>query len=81
MVCASCGDALRYVGGPFDRWIHLGLPIAEAWTHEARPVESGSAGDPGTSGAPVPARPHPPTLSGGATAPLTFEQDEPGPDA
>jgi hypothetical protein len=77
VICERCGDALSYVGGPFNRWIHLRLPIAQAWTHEARPVEAGSGGTTGAAGAPVPARPRPPTLSGGAVADLTFNEDEP----
>jgi hypothetical protein len=75
--CERCGDSLTYVTAPFNRWIHLSLPIAQAWTHEPRPVEAGSGGAPGAAGAPVPARPHPPTLSGGAAAELTFGEDEP----
>ena len=76
-VCAGCGDALSYVGAPFNRWIHLRLPIAQAWTHEARPVEAGSGDSSASAGAPVPARPRPPTLSGGASADLTFDEDGP----
>ncbi len=81
MICGQCGDSLRYVGSPFNRWIHLRLPIAKAWTHEARPVEPGSADSPGASGARVPSRPFPPTLSGAAAADLTFREEEPPPDA
>ena len=40
-------------------------------------VEVGPADNPGTSGAPVAARPYPPTLSGAAAAELTFGEDEP----
>ena len=40
-------------------------------------VEVGPAESPGTSGAPVPAWPYPPTLSGAAAATLTFRDDEP----
>lgn len=40
-------------------------------------VEVGSADNPGTAGAPVPARPHLPTLSGAAAAELIFREDEP----
>ena len=40
-------------------------------------VEAGSAGDPGNAGAPVPAWPYRPTLSGAAAAPLKFRGDEP----
>jgi hypothetical protein len=35
------------------------------------------ASPPNTSGAPVPAWPYPPTLSGAAAVPLTFRADEP----
>jgi len=72
--CRHCGDRLSWFD---DRWIHLTVPIAKAWTHRAEPVEAGSGDDPGGAGAPVPARPYPPTLSSGARAPLSFEQDEP----
>jgi hypothetical protein len=78
IICRRCGDRLSLVD---DRWIHIGLPIAEAWTHPVQPVEAGSADDPGGAGAAVPARPYPPTLSSGAAAALTFEQDEPPTDA
>ena len=74
VICRHCRDRLSLVG---DRWIHLGLPIAEAWTHPVQPVEAGTADDPGGAGAAVPARPHPPTLSSGAAAALTFEEDDP----
>jgi len=77
LVCARCGDELSYVGVPFNRWIHLRLPIAKAWTHQPQPIEPGSAGDPGTAGAPVPAHPFPPTLSSAAAAELVFDEDEP----
>jgi hypothetical protein len=40
-------------------------------------VEVGPAHDPGTAGAPVPARPYPPTLSGAAAADLSFRDDVP----
>ena len=40
-------------------------------------VEAGPATDPGESGAPVPAWPYRPTLSGSAAAALTFRDDEP----
>lgn len=40
-------------------------------------VEAGPADEPGTAGAPVPARPYPPTLFGGAAAELEFREDEP----
>lgn len=40
-------------------------------------VEVGPADNPGPAGAPVPARPHPPTLSGAAAADLAFREDEP----
>lgn len=40
-------------------------------------VEAGPADSPGTAGAPVPARPYPPTLSGAAAADLSFREDEP----
>ena len=40
-------------------------------------VEVGSADNPGTAGAPVPARPYPPTLPGAAAAELTYREDEP----
>ncbi len=40
-------------------------------------VEAGPADEPGTAGAPVPARPYPPTLSDAAAAPLMFGDDEP----
>ena len=43
-------------------------------------VEAGPSADPGTSGAPVPARPHRPTLSGAAAAELTFREEEPPTD-
>jgi hypothetical protein len=39
------------------------------------------ASPPDTSGAPVPARPYPPTLSGAAAAMLTFWDEEPPTDA
>jgi len=74
IICRRCGDRLSLVD---DRWIHIGIPIAKAWTHPVQPVEAGSADDPGGAGAAVPARPYPPTLSSGAAAALTFEQDEP----
>lgn len=69
-ICRRCRDRLSLVD---DYWIHLGLPIAEAWTFQVEPVEAGSADDPSSAGAPVPARPHPPQLSSGAAAALTFE--------
>src|SRR2546428_10627735 len=74
IICRRCGDRLSLVD---DRWIHIGIPIAKAWTHPVQPVEAGSADDPGGAGAAVPARPYPPTLSSGAAAALTVEQDEP----
>jgi hypothetical protein len=40
-------------------------------------VEAGPSTDPGGSGAPVPARPYPPTLSGAAAVALEFAEDEP----
>jgi len=40
-------------------------------------VEVGSSDNPGTAGAPVPARPYPPTLSGAAAADLSFREDDP----
>jgi hypothetical protein len=40
-------------------------------------VEVGPADNPGTAGAPVPARPYPPTLSGAAAAELSFREDDP----
>jgi hypothetical protein len=40
-------------------------------------VEVGSADSPGAAGAPVPARPYPPTLSGAAAADVPFREDEP----
>jgi hypothetical protein len=40
-------------------------------------VEAGPADDPGAAGAPVPARPYRPTLSGAAAAELTFRDDNP----
>jgi hypothetical protein len=40
-------------------------------------VEVGPADSPGAAGAPVPAWPYPPTLSGAAAASLTFRDDEP----
>ena len=40
-------------------------------------VEVGPADHPGPAGAPVPARPYPPTLSGAAAADLSFREDEP----
>ncbi|HEV2139965.1 MAG TPA: hypothetical protein VGT01_02140 [Candidatus Dormibacteraeota bacterium] len=40
-------------------------------------VEVAASDNPGTAGAPVPARPFTPTLSGAAAAELTFRQDEP----
>lgn len=40
-------------------------------------VEVGPVDNPGAAGAPVPARPYPPTLSGAAAAELSFEEDEP----
>jgi hypothetical protein len=49
------------------------FPRANKW----RLVEAGPADNPGTSGAPVPARPYPPTLSGSAAAELAFREDEP----
>ncbi len=78
IICRHCGDRLSLVD---DRWIHIGLPIAKAWTHGVQPVEAGSAEDWGGAGAAVPARPYPPTLSGGAAAALTFDEDEPPMDA
>ncbi len=78
IICRHCGDRLSLVG---ERWIHIGLPIAKAWTHPVQPVEAGSADDAGGAGATVPARPYPPTLSGGAAAALIFEEDEPPPNA
>jgi hypothetical protein len=44
-------------------------------------VEAGPADDPGNAGAPVPAWPYRPTLSGSAAAPLAFRQDDPPTDA
>ncbi len=46
-----------------------------------RLVEAGPADDPGTSGAPVPAQPRPPLLSGAAAAELTFREEDPPPPA
>lgn len=40
-------------------------------------VEVGSSDHPGTAGAPLPARPYPPTLSGAAAVELIFREDEP----
>jgi hypothetical protein len=40
-------------------------------------VEVGPADSPGTAGAPVPAWPYPPALSGAAAATLTFREEEP----
>ena len=80
-ICGRCGDSLSYVGAPFNRWIHLRLPIAKAWTHEALPVEPGSGDSSGAAGAPVPARPFPPTLSGAATADPPLREAEPPIDA
>jgi hypothetical protein len=40
-------------------------------------VEAGPADDPGHAGAPVPAWPYRPTLSGSAAAPLSFREDDP----
>jgi hypothetical protein len=40
-------------------------------------VEAGPADDPGHAGAPVPAWPHRPTLSGAAALPLAFREDDP----
>ncbi|OLC23806.1 MAG: hypothetical protein AUG06_11280 [Actinobacteria bacterium 13_1_20CM_2_65_11] len=40
-------------------------------------VVVGPADNPGPQGAPVPARPYPPTRSGAAAADLTFREDEP----
>lgn len=40
-------------------------------------VEVGPADNPGTTEAPVPARPYPPTLSGAAAVVLSFREDEP----
>jgi hypothetical protein len=42
-----------------------------------RLVEAGPAINPGSAGAPVPAWPYRPHLSGAAAAPLTFRNDEP----
>jgi len=42
-----------------------------------RLVEAGPSDDPGTSGAPVPAKPFLPRLSGAAAAELKFREDEP----
>ena len=42
-----------------------------------RLVEAGPASDPGNAGAPVPAWPYRPTLSGAAAVPLNFRSDEP----
>jgi hypothetical protein len=44
-------------------------------------VEAGPAQDPGASGAPVPAYPHRPVLSGSAAAVLTFRDDDPSTNA
>jgi hypothetical protein len=46
-------------------------------TRRWRLAEAGPAGDPGNAGAPVPAWPYQPTLSGAAAAPLLFRNDEP----
>jgi len=73
VICRNCGDQLRQAD---DLWIHLTLPIGRAWTHPVEPVEAGSGDDAGGAGAGVPARPYPPTLSGGAAAPLSFGDDE-----
>lgn len=81
IICRRCGDDLSYLG---NGWIHLRLPIAKAWTHTVEPVEAGSGGDTGAAGgagAPVPARPYPPTLSGAVAQALTFDDDEPPTDA
>lgn len=40
-------------------------------------VEVSSSDAPGAAGAPIPARPYPPTLSGAAAAELIFREDEP----
>ena len=40
-------------------------------------VEAGPADDPGNAGAPVPAWPYRPTLSGSTAAPLAFREDDP----
>ena len=44
-------------------------------------VEAGPADAPGNAGAPVPAWPYRPLLSGAASARLTFREDEPPADA
>jgi hypothetical protein len=44
-------------------------------------VEAGPADDPGHAGAPVPARPYRPTMSGSAAVPLAFRDDDPPPNA
>lgn len=72
--CRRCGDELAFVA---NGWIHLRLPIAEAWTH---PVEPSDGSDTGLAGAPVPSRPYPPTMSAGVALPLTFDDDEPASD-
>lgn len=46
-----------------------------------RLVEAGPSSDPGSAGAPVPARPHRPLLSGAAAAELVFRDDDPWPSA
>jgi len=74
IICRQCGDGLSLVS---EHWIHIGFPISKAWTHPVQPVEAGSADDPGGAGAAEPARPFPPTLSSGAAAALTFEEDKP----
>jgi hypothetical protein len=74
IICRKCGDDLSYIS---NGWIHLRLPIAKAWTHPVDPVEAGSGGGTGAAGAPVPARPSPPTLSGAAAMALTFDEEEP----
>lgn len=56
IICRRCGDDLSYLG---NGWIHLRLAIAQAWTHRAEPVETGSGDDTGGASAPVPVRPYP----------------------
>jgi hypothetical protein len=68
-ICGHCGDSLSYIGAPFNRWIHLRLPIARAWTHEALPVEPGSADSSGAAAAdPTPREDEPPIDAIGRTA-------------
>jgi hypothetical protein len=69
----SVEKILKHNSLMFELHSHRHLLSAARW----RLVDAGHAGGPDITGAPVPAIPRPPMLSGAAAVPLTFREDEP----